>query len=287
MELIRTRAEWRRLLESWRAEGSTAGLVPTMGALHEGHLSLVESARSQCDAVGMTVFVNPLQFGDPNDLAAYPRDLERDLEVAAGAGVDAVFAPSAGEMYGLAAGRTRVVPGSLATVLEGRSRPGHFEGVALVVTKLLSLAGRTRAYFGEKDFQQLAIVRQLIDDLDLDAEVVACPIVREAGGLALSSRNTRLSPAEREAATSLYRALVAGRERLERDRDVAEAETTMAGVLGGEPLVETDYAVVVDPRTFERPDPAQLARADPGELRLLVAADVGPVRLIDNLAAVP
>jgi pantoate--beta-alanine ligase len=263
-----------------------------MGALHDGHLSLIRAAAARCGFVAMTLFVNPLQFGEQADLDAYPRHLESDLELAAEAGADAVFAPSVAEMYPAGAPSTRVVPGPLAEMLEGRSRPGHFEGVAIVVTKLFALAGAVSAFFGEKDFQQLAVVRQLATDLDLPVEVVGCPIVREADGLAMSSRNGRLSPPERSAATVLCRALEAGRAALEAGCGPASAETTMWETIRSEPLATPDYAVVVDPRSLRRLAEEQSLVAprggdgsgSPGAARLLVAAEVGPVRLIDNTA---
>ncbi|MHB8245782.1 MAG: pantoate--beta-alanine ligase [Acidimicrobiales bacterium] len=284
MELIGRRTDWRSVLEARRQKGESIGVVPTMGALHDGHLSLVAAAVGRCDFVTMTIFVNPLQFGEASDLEAYPRDLERDLEVAEAAGVHAVFAPSVEEMYPAGKPSTVVAPGPLAARLEGTSRPSHFEGVATVVTKLFGLAGASSAFFGEKDFQQLAIVRQLVADLDLPVEIVGCPIVREADGLAMSSRNRRLSSSEREAATALFRSLVAGRQAVESGCSAGEAEQTMHALLQGAPRIEPDYAVAADPINLERLDP----EAKPaGTLRLLVAAGVGPVRLIDNLAACP
>ncbi|MGO9195641.1 MAG: pantoate--beta-alanine ligase [Acidimicrobiales bacterium] len=281
MELIRGRGDWQSLLELRREKGDRIGLVPTMGALHAGHLSLVSAAAEHCDFVAMTIFVNPLQFGDSGDLAAYPRDLGADLQLAADSGVDAVFAPSVEEMYPSGTPSTTVRPGRLADRLEGTARPSHFDGVATIVTKLFALTGPSTAFFGEKDFQQLAIVSRLVSDLDLPIEVVGCPIVREPDGLALSSRNRRLSRAERHAASVLFRSLEAGRRGLEEGADLDSAEESMRSELATEPLVRPDYAVAVDPTTLERPT------EQPGPLRLLVAATVGPVRLIDNVAAEP
>jgi len=252
-----------------------------MGAFHPGHMSLVRAAASQCDVVAVSIFVNPLQFSSATDLARYPANLERDLAMAQGAGVGLVFAPSVEEMYPQGEPETKVQPGRLADGFEGASRPGHFSGVATVVTKLLSLAGPCRAFFGEKDFQQLVVVRHLVADLDIDAEVVACPTVREPDGLACSSRNRRLGPEDRRAATVLFRALIAGREALVKGaRLAADLEAAMAGVVAAERRARLDYAVVVDPVTLAAP--ASLA----GELRLLIAADVGPARLIDNLGVI-
>ncbi|HXY45303.1 MAG TPA: pantoate--beta-alanine ligase [Acidimicrobiales bacterium] len=282
MELIVSRDVARKALQSARASGASVAFVPTMGALHEGHISLMRAARRDCGYVAVSIFVNPAQFGDAADLAAYPRDLDADLAVCAAAGVDAVFAPSVAEMYPEGSLDTAVVPGALAEVLEGLSRPGHFTGVATIVTKLLSIAGRCRAYFGEKDFQQLAIVRRLAEDLDLPVEVVGCPTVREPDGLATSSRNARLGPAERAAAGALFRALSAGARAVAGgERSGATVSAVMADVLAAEPLVVADYAAVADPATLQ-------AVVDiTAEVRLLVAAGVGPVRLIDNLAASP
>jgi len=226
--------------------------------------------------------VNPAQFGDPSDLAAYPRDLDADLDVSRRAGVDVIFAPSVAEMFPQGSLVTAVVPGSLAAVLEGRCRPGHFTGVATVVAKLLSLAGTCRAYFGEKDFQQLAVVSRLVTDLDLDVAVVGCPTVRERDGLAMSSRNGRLSAGERRAATALWRALRTGRELVAAGVSSGDkVSAAMVGVLSAEPLVHTDYAVVADPESLQ--GVSDIA----GEVRLLIGARIGTVRLIDNVSALP
>jgi len=281
VEVVKTREAFRSSATTARGKGLRLGLVPTMGAFHPGHMSLVRAAASQCDVVAVSIFVNPLQFSSATDLARYPANLERDLAMAQGAGVGLVFAPSVEEMYPQGEPETKVQPGRLADGFEGASRPGHFSGVATVVTKLLSLAGPCRAFFGEKDFQQLVVVRRLVADLDIDAEVVACPTVREPDGLACSSRNRRLGPEDRRAATVLFRALIAGREALVKGaRLAADLEAAMAGVVAAERRARLDYAVVVDPVTLAAP--ASLA----GELRLLIAADVGPARLIDNLGVI-
>jgi len=253
-----------------------------MGALHAGHLALLAAAGRDCDCVAVTIFVNPTQFGDAADLAGYPRDLDADLGLCRQAGVEVVFAPSVGEMYPMGPTETTVEPGALAQVLEGLARPGHFSGVATIVTKLFALAGRCRAYFGEKDFQQLAIVRRLVADLDLGVDVVGCPTVREPDGLALSSRNSRLSPPERQAAVALWRALCTGRELVAGgERDGTRVEQAMAGVLRAEPLVHPDYAAVADPMSL------QPVTAIESEVRLLVAASIGSARLIDNVGVCP
>jgi len=254
-----------------------------MGALHAGHLSLVDAATAACDIVAVTIFVNPLQFGDPSDLVAYPRNLGRDLELCAQRGVGVVFAPTPAEMYPRGDSSTVVEPGPLASRYEGASRPGHFAGVATIVTKLFSLAGPCRAYFGEKDFQQLAIVRRMAEDLDLPVEVMGCPIVREADGLAMSSRNGRLSPDEWTAATVLSRSLETGKALItdKGERSGEAIGSAMLDMLASAALVRPDYAVVADPISLEP------VGTITGEVRLLVAADVGPVRLIDNMAAAP
>jgi pantoate--beta-alanine ligase len=250
-----------------------------MGSLHAGHLSLVAAAASECDLVAVSIFVNPIQFTSSEDLAGYPHDLEGDLGLARAAGAGIVFAPSVAEMYPDGKPETRVEPGPIAQRLEGASRPGHFAGVATVVTKLLSLCGPCQVYFGEKDYQQFVVVRRIVSELDLDAGVVACPTVREADGLAYSSRNRRLGPDDRQAAGVLFKALVAGRDRIADGAvERAEVERTMAAVVASEPRAELDYARVVDDLTLE--PVVGLA----GELRLLIAAQVGPVRLIDNMA---
>ena len=279
MRVLTGAREFADALEAERARGRSVGLVPTMGALHAGHRSLVARAAAECDTVAVTVFVNPLQFNDPSDLAAYPRDLQGDVAQAAEAGARLVFAPGVAEMYPghPAPPATSVHVAGVSERLEGGSRPGHFDGVATVVAKLFALAGPCRAYFGEKDFQQLAVVRRMAADLSLPVEVVACPTVREPDGLAMSSRNVRLRPAERVAALALRRALDAGLAALRAGTaDPARVRLAMWRELEAEALVCPDYAEVVDAATLAAP--AALA----GEIRLLVAATVGAVRLIDN-----
>jgi pantoate--beta-alanine ligase len=266
-------------LDDARHSGRQVGVVPTMGALHGGHLSLIRRAVDECDTVAVTIFVNPLQFNDPEDLARYPRDLEADVALAHGAGADLVFAPSVEEMYpGFPEPVATVVHvAGLTDMLEGASRPGHFDGVATVVAKLFALVGRCRAYFGEKDFQQLAVIRQLTSDLSFPVEIVSCSTLREPDGLAMSSRNVRLTGPQRHAARALSRALQAGADALVSGEVRSDhVQAVMLDVLHAEPLVDPDYAVVVDRATLVEPDVAV------GDLRLLVAAVVGGVRLIDN-----
>jgi pantoate--beta-alanine ligase len=273
MRIVNAVAEFSEALDAERRAGHTVGLVPTMGALHAGHGSLVERAAGECDVVAVTVFVNPLQFGANEDLDAYPRTLDADVALAGQAGASIVFAPTVKEMYGDGVVTTVSIANDMTGVLEGASRPGHFDGVATVVAKLFAMAGRCRAYFGEKDFQQLAIVRRMAADLSFPVEIVPCPTVRADDGLALSSRNAYLTEEERRAAPALHRALEAGIAAVLAGRD---PEPVMAELLAAEPLLEPDYAVVVDAATLQRP--ADLV----GDLRLLVAARLPSARLIDN-----
>ncbi len=273
---------YSRATEAIRLSGRTVGVVPTMGALHEGHRSLIERAADECDVVAVSIFVNPTQFGDPADLDAYPRTPESDLEAVASAGGHLVFAPSVAEMYPdpPAPASTTVSAPDLARRWEGASRPGHFDGVATVVVKLLAAAGRCRAYFGEKDYQQLALVRRVVRDLALPTEVVGCATVRDPDGLALSSRNARLSADQRRAALTLSAALRAGAALVAGgELGPAAVEAGMRRVVSDEPLVDLDYAAVVHADDLE---PARTC-SPPRPLRLLIAATVGPVRLIDNL----
>lgn len=275
-ELVRTIADVRRAVRAARAAGKRIALVPTMGYLHEGHLSLVERARERADWVAMSIFVNPLQFGVGEDLDRYPRDLPRDLEMARSRGVELVFAPPAGEMYPHGEPGIAVVPGALAERLEGAIRPGHFRGVLTVVAKLFGIFTPDVAVFGQKDFQQAALIRRMAADLDMGVEVDVAPIVREGDGLAMSSRNVYLSPEERGRALALSRAL--GRARALWDAGEADAGTLRAALLNemSVPGVEPEYAEVADPRTLE-----PVHRAAPGTV-CLVAARVGRTRLIDN-----
>ncbi len=268
----------RKELEAARATGHSVGLVPTMGALHEGHLSLIRRAAHECDLAAVSVFVNPLQFGPSEDLDRYPRDLRADRAAAATAGADLVFAPPVAEMYPGGSLATRVRVSGVSEGLEEATRPGHFAGVATVVAKLFAIAGACRAYFGEKDYQQLLVVRRLAADLSFPVDVVGCPTVREPDGLACSSRNAYLSADERQAATVLYRALSAAGSAIEGgEKDAERLRARMIEVVAAEPLARLDYAAVCDPQSL-RP----LARVA-GEARLLVAAWIGTTRLIDNM----
>jgi len=280
MYVVSTKAEFRNHLEAARIAGAVVGLVPTMGALHAGHISLVEAATKDCDVIALTIFVNPLQFGEGEDLSAYPRPLERDLQLAEAAGVDVVFTPTIDEMYSEGV-VTSVHVAGLTEQFEGASRAGHFDGVTTVVTKLFAIAGSCRAYFGQKDFQQLAVVRRMAHDLDLPIEVIGCPIKREANGLAMSSRNVYLSSAEREAATVLSRSLRAGIAMIDAgERDPVLIEAHIASIIEAEPLATLDYIAVVDPFTLERP----VALISGTTVQLLLVAQVGTPRLLDNMS---
>jgi pantoate--beta-alanine ligase len=278
MQVVDDPFAFRRALDAVRAGGETVGLVPTMGALHAGHRALVQRAVAGHGHVAVSIFVNPLQFDRPEDLASYPRKLDDDLAACEATGVATVFAPSAHAMFHADGATTVSVPG-LADRWEGATRPGHFVGVATVVAKLFALAGPCAAYFGEKDFQQLAVVRRMAADLMLPVEVVGCPTVRDPDGLALSSRNVRLSPEERNAAPVLWRALGAGRAAVADGESRPDAvAAVMSGVIAAEPLARLGYAAAVD--AADLTVPASLS--DPASLRLLVAAGFGAVRLIDN-----
>jgi pantoate--beta-alanine ligase len=270
--------EWmKQVARQARAEERPAGFVPTMGALHEGHLSLVRAAMAECRPVIVSIFVNPTQFGPNEDLQKYPRALEADRKRLEEAGVDYLFAPEAAEMYPLGF-RTWVNVEGLSARLEGRARPGHFRGVTTVVLKLLSIVQPQKAFFGRKDAQQARLIQQMARDLHLDSEIVVCPIVREPDGLAMSSRNAYLNPDERRAATVLYRALDGARRSMERgERDALRLVAAMREVMRAEPLAQPDYVELVDAETLE---PVTRLR---GTCLALLAARIGMVRLIDNL----
>jgi pantoate--beta-alanine ligase len=271
--LVRTRAELRAALA-----GSTRplGLVPTMGALHEGHASLIRRASAESKTVVVSIFVNPLQFNEKSDFERYPRDESADLRFAGAAGANLVWIPAVEDVYP-AGFQTTVRVAGLTEPLEGAARPGHFEGVTTVVAILLGLAGAERAYFGQKDAQQLIVVRRMASDLGIGTEIVACPIVREPDGLALSSRNVRLTPEQRAAAPVLRRALLAARARYEAgERDGEKLRAAMREMLATEPLAATEYVSCADPETL-----AELASVASPAL-LSTAVRFGAVRLIDN-----
>ncbi|HEU4557059.1 MAG TPA: pantoate--beta-alanine ligase [Longimicrobium sp.] len=277
VRLVRTRAEVRAWVAQQRAAGKRVGLVPTMGYLHAGHLSLIDRAREQADAVAMSIFVNPLQFGPTEDLDRYPRNLERDLVLAGGQGTELVFAPPAGEMYPGGEPRVTIVPDEeIGGRMDGGSRPGHFRGVLTVVAKLFGIFTPHVAVFGQKDWQQATLIRRMVADLDIPVQVDVAPIVREADGLAMSSRNVYLSTSERASALALSRSLVQAQELYA----AGERGGTVLGAALWEALsapgVHPEYAVVADPDTL-----APVERAAHGTL-LAVAARVGSTRLIDN-----
>ena len=270
-------AAWRRA----HPEGRLA-LVPTMGALHDGHVSLVDAARSagRADAVVVSVFVNPLQFGPNEDFDRYPRTFEADLARLDAAGVAYVFAPSVPDMYPDGLGQTRVVGGPAALVLDGAHRPGHFDGVLTVVSKLLHIVGPDVAVFGEKDAQQLFLIRRMVADLNVPVEIVGAPILRDHDGLALSSRNVYLSANERRAGLALSRSLAEAVAVVAAGGGTDAALAAGRAVLAAEPEVRVDYFEIVDASTFFPPEPGHA-----GDVRFLVAARVGTTRLIDNAAA--
>jgi pantoate--beta-alanine ligase len=273
MQVIDTIATFRRA----RSGYGRLGLVPTMGYLHEGHLSLVRRARKECGAVAVSIFVNPTQFGPNEDFTAYPRDMKRDLELLEREQVDLVFTPSVAEIYSPGS-TTAVDVGDVTARLEGAARPGHFRGVATVVCKLFNIVQPNRAYFGQKDAQQTVVISRMVRDLDMPLEVVVCPTVREPDGLAMSSRNVYLAADERRAATVLYRALTAADSRLrlgERSGDVLRG--ILRATLATEPLADVDYVSVADRATLHELDsiPPQGALAS-------LAVRVGKTRLIDN-----
>jgi pantoate--beta-alanine ligase len=278
VEMIRRLAASLARCDEARAAGERVGVVPTMGAFHGGHTSLMGRAREETDLVVVTLFVNPLQFGAVDDLAAYPRDEDQDRRIAEAIGVDVFFAPTAEEMYPAGPPEIRVDPGPLGERLEGASRPGHFGGVATVVAKVLHAVGPARAYFGEKDAQQVAVIRRMVRDLSFPVEIAVCPTVREPDGLAMSSRNRRLTPEQREAAGCLFLALSEAAELARAgERDAAKLVAAMAREVGATPLARLDYAAVVDAETFD--DVHEISRP----ARALVAARFEDVRLIDNL----
>ncbi|WP_406678643.1 pantoate--beta-alanine ligase [Moorella sp. ACPs] len=277
MELLTTIVAVRKFVAAARRQGKSIGLVPTMGYLHEGHLTLARTAREQNDVVVMSIFVNPTQFGPGEDLERYPRDLERDQKLAAAAGVDAIFAPAVAEMYppGYA---TYVQVEGLTEVLCGASRPGHFRGVATVVSKLFNIVQPDRAYFGLKDYQQAVVIKRLVRDLNFPVDIITIPTVREPDGLALSSRNKYLSPGERQAALSLYRALNIGADLIRSgERRAAVVREAMAQEILSWPGTRIDYVAVNDAETLEPLDEIR------GQVLLALAVWVGNTRLIDNM----
>ena len=280
MDVVETVAGCRSLLDRARAAGRVVGLVPTMGALHDGHRSLMARARAECDVVAVSIFVNPLQVGDAEDMEHYPRTLERDLLVCAEAGADVVFVPALREMYPSwpAAPSTTVSAGGVSDAWEGASRPGHFDGVATVVAKLLVAGRADRAYFGRKDAQQLAVVQRLARDLDTGVAIVACPLVRDADGLALSSRNVYLTPEDRAQALAIPRGLAAAATLWAAgERRAATLVEAVRRELESSPGIAPDYVAVVDPESF-----VEVAEAARG-CQIVVAGRMAAARLIDTI----
>lgn len=277
MRIVSTVEEVREQVKEWRAEGFSVGLVPTMGYLHEGHKSLIDKAVRQNDKVVVSVFVNPIQFGPTEDLATYPRDIERDAALCENAGAALIFHPEKENMY-FDDFCTYVDMGNLTKGLCGKSRPTHFRGVCTVVSKLFNIVQPDRAYFGQKDAQQLAVVRRMVRDLNFDLEIIGCPIIREEDGLAKSSRNTYLSAEERKAAVVLHKSLEKG-ERMLRggEKDAEKIKQAIREVILAEPLAKIDYVEVVDFDTLESVETAD------GEVLTAIAVYIGKTRLIDNV----
>ncbi len=281
MKIFSTIAETRAECRGARANGTRLGLVPTMGALHEGHLSLVRAAKAQCDTVAVSLFVNPTQFGPTEDLAKYPRPFERDRELLEKEGVAILFAPSVDEMYPKGE-ITRVVVEGLSDKLDGRSRPGHFRGVTTVVSKLFHIVEPDVAFFGQKDAAQSAIIRRLVRDLNFPVGIVICPIVRDPDGLAMSSRNAYLNPKERQRALVLHRSLDLAEENFRAGQEnVAQLIAAARDVFAREPQVRLDYFEIVDPDTLDPVEHIQQPAL------VAVAAYVGSTRLIDNVILNP
>lgn len=278
MQILTTAAGLHAYTEQARQTGQRVGLVPTMGALHAGHLQLVQAARAECSEVVATIFVNPTQFNNAEDFRLYPRVPEADAALLAPAGCTALFAPSVEEMYSRPA-MLRFDFGDLERVMEGAHRPGHFNGVATVVSKLFHMARPHRAYFGQKDWQQVAVIRQLVADLSFDLEIVACPTIREADGLAMSSRNRRLNAAARAAAPLLHQVLAAAAVQVQQGVPPAQVQAVAVATLGHEPLITLEYLSVADAQTLQ-----PLVAYAPGQVVVLcLAAHLGSVRLIDNV----
>ena len=276
MQVTTTVEETRKLVKNWKKEGKTIGLVPTMGFLHEGHASLIRRCREENDIVVVSDFVNPTQFGPTEDLEAYPRDFKRDSELCESLGADLIFHPEPKDMYHDP--HAFVSIDTLSETLCGKTRPIHFKGVCTVVTKLFHIVAPDRAYFGEKDAQQLAIIRKMVKDLNFDIEIVGCPIVREEDGLAKSSRNTYLNDKERQAALCLSRAVKTGKEVIYTGADAKEVLNPMKAIIEAEPLARIDYVMMVDALTMQ---PIEKADRD---VLVAMAVYIGKTRLIDNFS---
>ena len=277
MQQIETIAEMKSACRATARAGKSLGLVPTMGALHEGHLSLVRASKSQCDVTAVSIFVNPLQFGPTEDLDKYPRTLERDTALLRDLDVDSVFIPQVAEMYRPGA-QTYVDVSDLSSKLDGGSRPGHFRGVSTVVSKLFEIVRPDRAFFGQKDAAQIALLRKMVRDLDMDVKIIVCPIVRESDGLAMSSRNAYLNPEQRQQALVLSRSLLKVKAAVDAgERDVGRLAEIGRRAIASEPAAKLDYLAIVDPDTLDPID-----KVSQGTL-IAVAVWLGTTRLIDNI----
>lgn len=276
MEIVYTVNDVRQTIKEWKKEGLSIGFVPTMGYLHEGHQSLIKRAVSENDRVVVSIFVNPMQFGPTEDLDSYPRDLERDAQMCEETGADLIFHPEASEMY-MPDFCSYVDMNSLTSGLCGRSRPVHFRGVCTVVNKLFNIVGAHRAYFGQKDAQQLAVIKRMVRDLNMDIEIVGCPIIREEDGLAKSSRNTYLNTAERNAALILSKSIEMGRQMIvQGERNTEKIIAAMTDYIKSEPLAKIDYVEVVDALSMEKVDSINKS------VLVAIAVFIGKTRLIDN-----
>lgn len=276
MQIVKTVEDVRRQVKVWREQGLSVGLVPTMGYLHEGHKSLIDAAVQQNDRVVVSVFVNPIQFGPNEDLATYPRDLEHDAAICEEAGADLIFHPQPEEMY-YDDFCTYIDMDNLTKGLCGKTRPTHFRGVCTVVGKLFHIVGPDRAYFGQKDAQQLAVIRRMVRDLNFPLQIVGCPIVREEDGLAKSSRNTYLSPEERKAAVILHKGLTKGEEMVKAgERDARKVKKAICDIIASEPLAKIDYVDIVDFDNIQEKEVLE------GSVLAAVAVYIGKTRLIDN-----
>ncbi len=276
--LVKSIVEMRKIVKGWRREGHTVGYVPTMGALHEGHQSLMERAVTENDRTVASVFVNPIQFGPNEDFDAYPRDLEKDMALCEKVGIDVVFAPEAGTMYFSDKAATVRISG-LTDVLCGSKRPGHFDGVCTVVSKFFNIITPDKAYFGQKDAQQVAVIKRMVRDLNFDVEVVPCSIIREGDGLAKSSRNAYLSAKERQAALVLSKSLQMAKEVLDKgERDASLVKGAMLSCIHQEPLAKIDYAEVVDSENLQ-----SIQGKITKSVLIPIAVYIGKTRLIDNI----
>lgn len=277
MKIVNTVRETRHIIQNARKEGKTVGFVPTMGYLHEGHLSLIRRAKAENGFVVVSIFVNPTQFGEGEDFETYPRNLERDAALSESAGADLIFHPDAKEMYP-AGYQTFVEVEKITAGLCGASRPGHFKGVATVVTKLFNIVKPDKAYFGQKDAQQVAVIEQMVRDLDMDLAIVPCPIVREPDGLAMSSRNTYLNSNERKAALILSQSLFKAKSLVDQgNRNAAEIRDFITAAIQSEPLAHIDYIEIVNAITLEKIDEIR------GNVLIALAVEFGKIRLIDNI----